>query len=118
MAGFPRNIAARRNAVRNAARKQHKHGQAQQHVQRDCLDRGASIPTREMKLQIATLRTVLAMPTGALGAQDTDVVRANMQKRLAFYTDILVERDRLANGEIDPQELRRRTNVLCRSHGV
>jgi len=112
MAGFPRNIAARRNA----ARKQHK--QAQQHVQRDCLDRGPSIPTREMKLQMATLRTVLAMPAGALGAQDTDAVRENMRKRLAFYTDILVERDRLANGEIDPQELRRRTNVLCRSHGV
>ena len=110
MACFPRNIAARRNK----ARKQ----QTEAQQQRDPLDRGASIPTREMKVQMATLRVMLRMPPEVLGPQVTDVVREQMSRRLSFFTDILAERDRLAAGDIDAQELRRRTRHVCRQYAA
>ncbi|WP_160331226.1 hypothetical protein [Burkholderia cenocepacia] len=109
MACFTRNIAARRNKARK---------QQDVRPERHPLDRGASIPTREMKLQMSMLRTVLRLPPGALGPEVTDAVRSQMEGRLKFFTALLAERDRLASGEIDAQELRRRTRQVCREHAV
>lgn len=90
MVAFARNLSG--NNKPRAPKQVRKHNKPKQHTtQRNPLDRGITMPTREMKLHIAILDAWLSNPVESAKLSEKD--KGGMLRKLNFYRSELAKRD-------------------------